>query len=174
MNRHKKTLLLSLLTLLLWSLNTATFAQPGEKPGQQGDQAEERGQRHERVQEARQAFLSEQMELTTKEAADFFPLYDKFEAEIRQTRKQRFKQVKKVGEQALTEVEARNYLQAHLEAESDKIDILRRATAAYLKVIPATKLVKMEAAERAFRRELVKRFRNGPGPRMKGDRLRQH
>lgn len=168
MNKYKKTLLLSFLTLLLWGLSNPTFAQPGNRPGQSNENREGMQQRHDKVKEARQAFLAERMKLTTTEAAAFFPLYEKFDTEIRQARRRRFKQFQGIDEENPTEAEAQLYIQATLDAEADKIDILRRAAAAYLEVIPATKLIKMEPAERAFRRELVKRFRNGPGKR--GDR----
>lgn len=162
-------MLLTSLTLLLWSLTTPAIAQSGNRrPG--AERMEGRQERQDRVQEARRAFLAERMQLTTKEAAAFFPLYDAFQQEMGQARRKRFRNLKEESTgQTLTEAEARQLLDANLETEADQLAILRRSTAAYLQVIPATKLIKLEPAERAFRRELVDRFRSGRGGRPQGE-----
>lgn len=145
----RKFCLILFLALLSWPLlNAQNEAQPGD--------------RFARIKEARKAFLTEKLSLTTEEQEKFFPLFWRYEREMNSLRRSRTRAKRESGNQELaklTEAEAREMLELQLETDKKMLQLRRRAMAEFIKVIPATKLIQLENAERTFRRQLVERVR---------------
>lgn len=122
--------------------------------------------RADRVKRARQAFLTQEMDLTEAEADAFFLLFWQREQERRNLLREARQERRRFTSE---EVEAdENMAMRRLELLSSLQDkrgeIEDRYQALFLDVIPPTKLLKLEPAERAFRRRLLDRVRQGrPG-----------
>ncbi|MEM8583388.1 MAG: hypothetical protein AAGF87_03915 [Bacteroidota bacterium] len=124
------------------------------------------GPRADRVKKARQAFLTQEMDLTEVEAEAFFPIFWQREQErrdlLREARQERRRFTSEEAE--ADEDMAMRRLELLSDLQDKRGEIEDRYQALFLEVIPPTKLLKLEPAERAFRRRLLDRVRQGrPG-----------
>lgn len=119
------------------------------------------------IREAVEAFITERLELTEEEAQVFFPLYWAQESQRRSVRRSFLQQYRrrtgKSSLEDLTEAEAREFLKVKAARRRIHLEQEEAAEAAYLEVIPAVKLVRLEEAEAAFRRKLLDRVRGRKG-----------
>ncbi len=133
------------LLLLLLSVGNATLmAQPGG--------------RFARIKEAKEAHLTEYLGLTEAEAAAFLPVYWSYDLKLRQLK--RTHRVTMTESPAITETAALESIRARQRARQEYLDLETAAETAYLKQLPATKVVLLEEAERSFQRKLVSRIRD--------------
>jgi hypothetical protein len=145
---------------LLFCLTFSLSAQPGsQRPGteREGKAA------FERIKTARQQFLTEKLELTTKEAEAFFPLFWRYDEQMRTIMREDDpgrRDRRKTDNSPVSEAEARKMLEDQLARMESMTALKRESTDAYLRVIPAAKLIQLEEANREFRRELLDRLRN--------------
>lgn len=140
-----------------------------------GPDAERIKERLERVREARNQHLREFLDLTDAEAEAFLPRYDRFDQQRRELRRQMAGERRRPGGRRpggpaapadkgqLSEEEA---AEALLRERRQRQELLRLQTAAeeaFLEVLPAAKVVRIEEAERAFRQKLLRRMRGMRG-----------
>ena len=125
-------------------------------------QADNREKRHERIRQARQAFITEQLELTTAEAEAFFSVFWDFQRRLDETRKKVFRGRRSYapdrGISEMTEAEAKA---AVLKLQKERMQVVALSVEAenrYLTILPAKKVLRLELAERAFRKKLWERM----------------
>lgn len=149
------------LLLLFLSLGSGLFAQP--KP--------DRGQ-FEVIREAREAFISERLLLSPAEAKAFFPIFWKYEEEMRSKRKEvvgrRQQYLDTSAGSTLSEEEALKMLMAKRRHRQEVLKLQLEAEDEFLKVLPAVKVARLEDVEKAFREQLWEKTRQRRGPR-RGD-----
>lgn len=152
-NKHMSKYLILFLFLLFGS--TVSWAQPGRNHDNQEE-------RFERIKEAKEVFLREELALTEAEAAAFFPLYWQYDRQTRGLRRPR-RNPERQGPQrpALTEAQAREQLMTARQQRQHLLDLQIEAETAYLKHLPATKVILLGRAEREFREKLLRRLRQG-------------
>lgn len=123
----------------------------------------------ERLQEIKaqkSAFITQRLSLTTEEARTFWPIYDRYDADMEATRKEmRSDRRERKGSGTLTEAEASKAIDENLQNKQDQLDIRKRYVAEFKKSIGAVKTLQLEGAERDFNRELLKRIRSQGGNR---------
>lgn len=125
--------------------------------------------RFERIQAAKEAFILEELSLTDAEADEFLPLYRRYDEQLRRYRR-KFMEGRRPrpGQAPLSEEEARKRLRANRQKRTEMVALHNEAEAAYLRVLPATKVLRLEEVERAFREELLGRLRRAGGRRPGG------
>lgn len=132
----------------------ALQAQPGNRP-QKGERKELRKERFTKIKAARQAYITEELELTEKEGQSFFPVFWSYDEKLRQkragTKEKEFKNVD------LTEAEALEILRNHRARRQAALNMILEAEEAYLKVLPARKVILLPEVERKFRKLLWER-----------------
>lgn len=146
-----------LLLLFFISLSSISSAQPGKQAGEDA-----REKRHERIRLARQAFITEQLELTEVEVAAFFPVFWDYQEQLDDIKKEGFRgrrpSAPDLGISDMTEAEAKTAI-LKLQQERKRVtDLSVEAENRYLKILPAKKVLKLELAERAFRKKLWERI----------------
>lgn len=154
-----------LLFLLLLFCTTTLFAQPGRETHPRGERSEQvkpgqRAQRFARIKAARQAFITEELELTDKQAAAFFPVYWDFDQRTGQIKREavlRFRPDQSPKE--LSEQEARTELLQRRTKKQKMMTLSLEAEDEYLKILPATKVIRLPEVEREFRAKLWERTR---------------
>ncbi|MEL7161513.1 MAG: hypothetical protein AAFN92_12215 [Bacteroidota bacterium] len=116
---------------------------------------------HAKVRQARQAFITEKLELTEGEAAAFFPVFWEYEGRIRRQRRASIGLGKRqyVADANLPEAEALKKLMDLRRERQALLDLHLEAEEKYLEVLPAAKVVWLEAVEKAFRERLWERLR---------------
>lgn len=150
MRTFKKLSFLTL-TLLVTGL---VFGQPnkGKKPNK------------EKVKAMKVGYITEKLNLSTKEAQQFWPIYNEFDAkmeEIHQTmRKMRNKEG---GINEMTDAEVEKMINAHDELRQKELNIHKEYHAKFKAVLPIKKVAKLYKADHDFKRDLLKRIKNHKG-----------
>lgn len=129
----------------------------------------QRGNKGERIKALKVAFITEQLNLTSKESQDFWPIYNTFEKE---TNAIRYKEIRAIRKEIRANLETMsnndaNALIKRLNAAENRMHKLRMALSDKLiNIIPAKKIIRLKIAEDDFRRkmlnELKKRKREQP------------
>lgn len=126
----------------------------------QGKKMEEK---REQIKTLKVAFLTTELNLTTKEAEKFWPIYNTFDDkqfEIRHLKMRTFR--RKINDDVLnkmSEKEANNFL-AQMESADEELFLLRKKFVANLKeILPAVKIIKLKKAEEDFNRKLLHQYR---------------
>lgn len=132
--------------LILLLVSSIVFAQ-GK---QQGDK------RSEKIEALRIAFLTERLELTPEEAEKFWPVYREFSEKQKAIRKSRNKDFKTIDE--MSEEEANQYANENREIERKENALRDEYYVKFRKILPAKKVVKLQEADKEFRRRLLERM----------------
>lgn len=155
---------------LLLAANVAS-AQPDRVPGEDRPSHEraERGTpgqrkaRFARIRAARKAFLTEQLALTEKEAAAFFPIYWAYDEQTREARRAtNDKLANRSKSGPLTELEAQEALLLDRTLRQELLTLRNQTEDKFLKILPASKIIRLPEIEKEFRKKLWDRTR---GPR---------
>lgn len=104
------------------------------------------------------AFLTEHLDLTSKEAEKFWPIYNEFENKKETERQTVFELINKKPEEFenMTDSEAEKILNG-LRAHEERMSSLEKEYEnKILKVLPAKKVLKLHNTERKFKRELLR------------------
>ncbi|EIA07853.1 hypothetical protein HJ01_02721 [Flavobacterium frigoris PS1] len=118
----------------------------------------------EQIKALKVAFLTTELDLTTKEAEKFWPVYNTFDDkqfEIRHLKMKAYKQ--RMGEADLnrmTESQA-VLLLTQMENTDEELFLLRKNYTKNLrKVLPAVKIIKLRISEEGFNRKLLHQYRD--------------
>lgn len=99
------------------------------------------GQRGEKIQALKIAFLTQKLKLTSAEAEKFWPVYNEYEQEVKGIR----------AEKTDDDV---------LENEQKLLDIKKKYKPKFEKILNSEKVITLYNAEKEFRNVLIKRLKN--------------
>lgn len=119
----------------------------------------------EKIKALKVAFFTEQLSLTSKEAAVFWPLYNAYEAEKETIMDQKRREVydKIGGAQPYSEAEARAILSRYQELEEREEALDRKFQTELAATFSATRTLKLFRAEHEFRKRLLREYRKRNG-----------
>lgn len=144
-----------LLFLLLTPMAFAVQAQENDAPP-----AQLSASRMQEIKAQKSAFITQRLQLTTEEARSFWPIYDRYDAEMDALRKQmRRDRGGRRQDSTMTEADAAKAIDQELADRQQQLDIRKRYTAEFKKSIGAVKTLALGRAEMDFNRELLKRMR---------------
>ena len=118
-----------------------------------------------RIKALKTAFITNSLDLSSKEAQQFWPIYNKYErtihvAKIVKTR-QLAKRAKDLGGiERLSEEEANSMLKELIEIDFKVANAKKELHKNLIGVIPPKKIIKLFRAEQDFNKELLKQLRN--------------
>lgn len=143
-------------------IGAACFAQD-----KKAEQPQKKNNRWEQIKAEKVGFITQKLDLSVEEAQVFWPVYNQFQKECATTGKalrHAMKALKpKCDEQAPTEKEMAELINAYLNAKKDADSVLEKYNKEFLKVIPASKVAKLYIAEEDFKRVVFDKFA-GPRP----------
>ncbi len=125
----------------------------------------QRKQDREKIKSLKIAYITEKLDLTSKEAEAFWPVYNSHENKIEELRKKERSQGrnKKVDLALLSEKEAADLLNAQLELEQmkddEKIGFIQKVSS----ILSAKKTLLLIEAEEEFKRKLIRQYRKNRG-----------
>jgi hypothetical protein len=126
---------------------------------QQTDDNEET--KHEQIEALKIAFITEKLALTSKEAELFWPIYNKFEQDIKTGRRKQRELTKAFKLKAKpTEQEADKYINEQLLLKQIEIDALKKYIPEFKKVLPTAKVAKLLSIEQEFKIQLLKKIKD--------------
>ena len=109
------------------------------------------------LKEYREELFVQKLQLTTNESKAFFPIYDAYQIELRDAKKDfRRKWVKKDVE-SLNESDSKEYFNDAIALQQKEVDLLKSYSTKLATVIPYSKVIKLKRVEREVRLALVDR-----------------
>ncbi len=114
-----------------------------------------------KVEALKIAFLTNKLELTSKEAQAFWPLYNEYNTKIdklRKSKKSDFDELKNKGEN-LSEKELEIFMNEIFATRQKELDLQKEYFEKYSKVLPMKKVALLYQAENQFKRELLRKIK---------------
>ncbi len=148
---------------LLMTISISLFAQPG--PPNKMNKEERRA----KIKAAKVAFITQQIALTPKEAEKFWPVYNQWDADKKAIR-QKNKIDKKMTE--LSDKEAEVFILNRLAAEEDLVKLDKDYYFRLKEIISPKRILKLQKAEKQFRKKLLRRINQNKKKKRKGGKNR--
>jgi hypothetical protein len=116
-----------------------------------------------RIHAAKMAYITDRLHITYKQSADFIPLYNEYEMEIRNTRQVFFKKYKGTNPDQGDDATSKQFIDDNLDYQQQVIEIKRKYNDLFLKIISPQQLADLYRAEREFKQMLMQRLRQQHG-----------
>ena len=123
-------------------------------------------QKIERIKALKVAYITEQLNLEPVQAEKFWPVYNKFEQEKWQMRKEFITKFKN-DNPASTPHAAREYIDANLDYQEQELELKKKYKDELLKTITPEQLVQLYRSEKGFRQMLLKELHDRPAGKNK-------
>ena len=123
-----------------------------------------------RVQAAKVGYITERVALTPEQAERFWPVYNRYQKELRTVRRTNLDAARDRRQAAgseLSEAQSRQAIEASLEMQEERLALKRKYKDEFLRVISAQQLVELYQAEQDFNRVLLQRLRQQRGVKQK-------
>lgn len=138
--------------LVLLFLGTLVLAQDQERQPN-----ERRKERKERLQALKVAHITNQLDLTQDESAEFWSIYNKYDQLIREDRQSILKDIKPL--ETLTEREAQLLINEKYKFEEQKLIYKKRMSEELAAVVGYKKVALLHKAEKTFKKKVLKRHK---------------
>lgn len=121
-------------------------------------------EKKEQIKALKIAFITDELKLTSEEAARFWPLFNSFDEKQRELKEQKIRSYMKRFEsgevEKMSDKEAVNFLN-QMESTEDEMYQLRKKFISNLKeVLPPIKIIKLKKVEEDFNRKLLQQYRD--------------
>lgn len=138
-------------TLLLIITSVTSFSQPHGQI--------DRPRAFERIHAIKVAYITDKLHFTSEQSAKFWPIYDRYEQEVRQTRRAFIKKYKDSNPDNADQEQARQYVEDNLDYQQQVLDLKRKYNDDFLSVISPQQLADLYKAEREFKQLLIQQLR---------------
>lgn len=119
---------------------------------------------HDQIESQKVAFFTQQLELTPGESQAFWPVYNNYQEKVKELRGD-VRHDKNHSE--LSEEEAAARIDQFFERESRELEYKKQLYRDLDGILPPTKLVKLQFAEKQFRQKLLEKLKGRKGGREK-------
>lgn len=147
------------ISILLCVLSLTAFAQ--WMPQRDSDEARKQGA--DRINAAKVAFFTQQLDLTVDEAQKFWPVYNEYNKEVDAARDELRKANMTMNNPEKKADELRAALKSYSDSQKKEAQLTEQYINKLLKILPVEKVAKVFTAEEMFRMQLLYQFRQG-GP----------
>ena len=127
--------------------------------------AQRDGDRHERIQAMKIAYITERLELTPAEAEKFWPVYNDYNSkkakvlqDIRRVRRHYIENHENMNEEEHLEL-----LEKFIKLQKEDADLLPSYQEKFIEVLPPKKVMKLYIAEIQFKNYLLQKLRDHQG-----------
>lgn len=117
----------------------------------------------EKIEQYRIAFITKELNLTVEEARLFWPVYDKYRADLESLRTNNKQDLDNIDYSKLTEEEAEKKAKEMFAFKQAELDLQKKYYAEFRKVLPAVKVLRLVKAEADFRQKLVELLQKRQG-----------
>jgi hypothetical protein len=114
--------------------------------------------RKEKIEALKVAYITKKLNLTPEEAQKFWPVYNKYQAEMEKLRKDFKGEMSEelLNLEQLSTADADKALNDMLTFKSNELELTKKYTAEFKKVLSSQKVVKLFVAEQEFKKELLR------------------
>ena len=125
----------------------------------------QRNQNWEKINTLKVAFITEKLSLNTKEAQEFWPIYNEYQKKRNALRKKSHQEIRSKIKDSddLTEKEAENLLALHIQIEEEEEALDTKFLKNVSTVISAKKTLLLLKSEEEFKRQLMRQYRHNKG-----------
>jgi len=116
-------------------------------------------QNRDKIKTLKIAFITEKLDLSEKEAQQFWPIYNTFEDEQYQIRRNSYHGKNKIDFITLNEEDASALLKEMRSVESKRHALKTKYIDDLTKILPAKKIIMLEKVEDDFRRKMFEEYR---------------
>lgn len=143
--------------MLLLGLGFNALAQNPEEPAEGEKQ---------KMDALKIAFITEKLDLTSKEAEGFWPVFNRYDKEAKTLRKKQRESSRTFMQKATsTEQEADKFLNEQLALKQQEVDLLKKFIPEFKKVLPLPKVARLLSLEQEFKMQLLHKLKDRRGPR---------
>ena len=130
---------------------------------------EETPERNERIESYRIAFITEKLNLSSKEAASFWPVYNEFSQQIKSMREKDRERMRLFRDKtAPTDQEAEKFIADNLSFKQQELDLTRKYLTEFKKVLPMAKVARLITIDQEFKLQLLQQLKNNNRAQRKG------
>lgn len=129
--------------------------------GQSNAQMRQRG---ERVHAIKVGYITDRLQLSSKQAATFWPVYNEYEQDHRNARRA-FREKYRNGNPMKNDEIAGQFIDDNLDFQEQALNINKKYKEAFLKIISPQQLATLYEAERDFKKLLIQQLRERRGRR---------
>jgi len=115
--------------------------------------------RFERIHAAKVSYITDRLNLSSDQAARFWPVYNQYEDAIRSLRKSYFDKYGQGQGKNLSEAESRKYIDDNLNFQEAQLNLKRKYKDEFLKVLTPQQLAQLYQAERDFKGLLLQQLK---------------
>ena len=112
------------------------------------------GNKREKIEALRVAFISDKLNLTPDESQKFWPVYNEYQDKLKAARKE----FKKQPDVFSTDKEAQEFLDAELLLKQREFSLYKEYYEKLKKTVPLKKVAALRQAEEDFKKELLKQL----------------
>ncbi len=118
----------------------------------------------ERIKAFKVAYITEKLDLSSKDAQQFWPIYNNHEATIEKLKKQERKIIRAIKEinnsqSELSDQQAEDFLNTYLDAEEQKSKSQKKLIVDLKKIMSNEKILKLLKAEADFSKRILEKIR---------------
>jgi hypothetical protein len=115
--------------------------------------------RKERIKSLKIAFITERLQLTEKEAEQFWPIYNAFEDANHEIRTKSYQNKKNIDFETISEKEAKELVDKSIILEAQKYRLEESFIKDLQRVLPAKKIILLKMSEEAFKQRMFDEFK---------------
>jgi len=116
-------------------------------------------QNRDKIKTLKIAFITEKLDLSEKEAQQFWPIYNAFEDEQFQIRRNSFQGRNKINFETITEEEASSLLKEMRSVETKRHALKTKFIDDLTKILPAKKIIMLDKVEDDFKHKMFEEYR---------------
>jgi len=116
-------------------------------------------QNRDKIKTLKIAFITEKLDLSEKEAQQFWPIYNAFEDEQFQIRRNSFQGRYKINFETITEEEASSLLKEMRSIETKRHALKTKFIDDLTKILPAKKIIMLDKVEDDFKHKMFEEYR---------------
>jgi len=113
--------------------------------------------RHEKIDAAKTAYLTDRMNLSTEQSQKFWPLYNEYDAKRQQIRK-KSRALKEENLEAMSDADLKAGINDMMEGRQQELNLEKEYLEKFQKVISVRQVATMYKAEKEFMKVLLKKL----------------
>ncbi|MGY0392772.1 Spy/CpxP family protein refolding chaperone [Bizionia sp. KMM 8389] len=125
--------------------------------------AQNRKEQHEKIKILKVAYITEKLDLSQKEAQNFWPLYNDFETSSDAIRDASSDKRKSIDINTITESEAKKLISEMTELSNKRHVLFQKYMNDLQKVLSAKKIILLKKTEEDFKRKMFEEYKNRHG-----------
>jgi hypothetical protein len=122
--------------------------------------AQSNADKKEQIASLRVAFITKELNLSSKEAQLFWPVYNEYQDKLEALRKSRRKENKKIAPETMTDQEAEMFIDSESDFKVNEANLQKQYYQRFKQSLPVKKVALLIKAEDDFKRELLKQLKD--------------